>query len=725
MGSYEYLLKDKPDDLKVKDDGTMEFSNSFMDDVKNHKPGERNERLLKISRAAGTGVLLAGLGRLYSGKKLTLPYYGAMGATLATNCLFGGKEETEAIIHELTEGAIMFAGIMGLTVFGEGMNVDAPDIYKAISKEAKTREEKIAAIMTFASVYSPMITTVATSSIESDDAKELYMTRKERVNKALDVVEEVDKEFLEEVVDPTMATTMREHISNNSGLLGFGDMPAVPFFMKYKFMSGLAWQIKASAGPVIGSPFWCAFKTNYLLNKRDGMSKSEAMSKAIKDSTKVINGAGVMLTSTMFTALNAQKVLFRTALALGKKPAEKLGLDYDRILKSDLLQQSPEGIVFNIYGRIQEEFGNMAKLIRDKDPQFVNTFTSIHGHNEDKEIVELLNTHSEEIAKEFETLSGQMSDYSKGKISPAMKGILETFKKNEKRTAEQQEKINESLTNVLQAISEDTYKEANNKLIAANESVKDVVKDNSFSAYTGMLSDFMSTLKGEQSPARVFKRITDIDAIEYALGPSQTDIINVIPFQAASIPHIIHTVEGAFKSSSKAISKSLDGVVTSPRLKESIEDAAKGGIAGGLSCLLDNAVVTKLTLDLEPDKPQIGWLCPIMAGTIVGTANPGPNFSYMPTNLLSLLDDLKSSWRHLDNLALGSFWTGLITYIGVKPPELRNPNKKKENGHHASLSDHSNDNKQQLAKAQQSNAYNRRDFFSALSGQKNKGFKHS
>ena len=56
MGSYEYLLKDKPDDLKVKDDGTMEFSNSFMDDVKNHKPGERNERLLKISRAAGTGV---------------------------------------------------------------------------------------------------------------------------------------------------------------------------------------------------------------------------------------------------------------------------------------------------------------------------------------------------------------------------------------------------------------------------------------------------------------------------------------------------------------------------------------------------------------------------------------------------------------------------------------------------------------------------------------------
>ncbi len=248
-----------------------EVADKVATDLKDQMKGLNDrEKALKIVDYLGTAVFAWGIKDLMpdvfkSGHgHIHAAHYGAMLALTGLKAQLSDEEGRRHLKEEWVSTANAFVIISGTIALAEGLKMNLLEAYQAAADKAPSRADKIALMTMLASVLSPTVTTVGSSSIMRDIANK----------------------FAEG--DQKVIATCVSHTSNLSGYLLFGDPPFIAVCEKYGFAEGIKWQFSTMWPLALYSLFSSTLKLNYFMAQKDGLKGKEAFRVALKNTTTAL-----------------------------------------------------------------------------------------------------------------------------------------------------------------------------------------------------------------------------------------------------------------------------------------------------------------------------------------------------------------------------------------------------------------------------------------------------
>lgn len=520
----------------------------------------------------GTGLFARGIGEVTNERVINKRHYFGLAGLLELRRYQLRHDHDEAGLRHLNEeiaSTIKFTtAIESTVVIAEGVKMDVESAYKKFNEidaeEPMDLDDRIAVTLELSALLSPVLTTVGGAGVEREDAKKIVeetsILRDEMIHDLADKMaqEEISPKDFEQKSEhynrshSRIKAFLQGQISDSDGYPLFGDPPFLATLEKFG-PRGLIWQTVNVGLPLASRSLFQASRNiqEEVLRLR-GVDESQIGDLAKSNSRAALRRNGKLVSNIMGRSL--------------KNAVNVLGWD----------DQDEMGLQHNIIGSFADKMSGVKALFSEEH---------IPDHDASGSRVE-----------NFEPYQGKINEIIH-QLPDAPKGH-QTI--HEREDAIKQFIDQENYDGLVEWLEERGLPSDAAKLhaLAAASVSEEIAKGEGFDG----------TALDKWNPAAIFRRITDIDRMQKALGHSFTDVLDIFPFQSLSMVF----VSPVFRSGMGVIDRTT-AKIPNKTLATIANDAGKYLAIGGFSSYADNLVGVREGYD-NTDNPAIALISGISMG---------------------------------------------------------------------------------------------------------------
>lgn len=582
----------------------------------------------------GTSVFAHGISELYNGRHITQWHYGAQGALIALERRHLREIGDEEGLHHVDEelaATVLFTGIIeGTVIAAEGMTLDIESIYKSVTGNPELQlADRIAIVTELASMLAPVVTTVGASGMTTKEGQKIVEQARVFANQMVqDTTSAITEQQGLEAEDSRVVAIkalLQSHISDKAGFPFFGDPPFIATLERFGG-AGLLWQtLEVGMVPALRSLAY----TNTRITKE--LIRLGAVEGDEKEAGKIARAA----LSRNFGFVRG---------VMGRTVKNAFIPFYEK--------QSDLGMKHNILGSFADKVNGFRDLVFEEH---------IEGHG-----------HEDEGSRIVDTKYGQF-----------VTGVVSALPPRERLHAG--DRISER-RHVADFIEAEDFVGLRSWLSekGMNSSAADALLVGAIEVHKeeAQREGFEGDDVSKWNPLAVYRRVTDVNRMQSALGHGFTDVLDVFPFQSASMIF----VSPVFKWGVDKFD-SLTEKVPTETARRLANDLGKFAAIAGFSSVADNLVGVREGFKFTEENPAIALIAGIKGGMLLPPGNMA-NVVEFPLNVYPLEEAKTQIGRtHAQTLAEGFVWAeilGLADRMGIM--KFPTPITEKEAAHAAILS---------------------------------------
>ncbi|MEK7572124.1 MAG: hypothetical protein AAB553_07685 [Patescibacteria group bacterium] len=590
------------------------------------------------------------IGRMLGGRgHIGATEYATLGTLLALKYFTGDKATRSALVHALEAGITTLGAIAASATAAEGIKFD---VDTALERSKRTPEfsDKVALTTMVGSVMSPnpITLTVGTGAALTEEATQIAQ--------AVWELHHGKKAEKDTDLDNATVQALIHHLTNGSGLVS-GDPPQYAIWKHYGVKEGTLYMAKTLT-PLL---FVSLFSANYKINKRiiEADSTKNAVqvrAEAVKESVEALTRNAPVLTN----------ILLKTFIGYAKASGipivtllEKAGLVADPVaLQEKLKTRDPAAIEFHVIEAFKTRIGNAAKIVgtngefkfplHDDSAYHGLTTDVMVGLERDEQIIE----HSLEDV----LLPDHASDTDREALHTKIAGYLD----------------HENYEGLRQVLPEQAGIFINLLETFAHEKADEYI--------SGSRSDLSKVL--ERVLPGLFGRIyhqTNLHRAHNGLGGGITDVLDVFPFQAGSIPFLVPVFDThIFPAAEKALASEDDPSMNAQMRR----DFSNYAVVETSSFVMDNYVAADIGLSRRPDRPELIVTAAVNGGRFWGPANMA-DILLVDLKKYGLVAAAKQAHRGVLQDLVGFGWAEAVHFGAVRPGLIKVPEHKSGSAEYA------------------------------------------
>lgn len=579
---------------------------------------------------AGTALFAHGINNLKNGNSITQGHYFGLGALIGLKRHKLRREGNEEALHHVNNeiaSTIQFTEIIQTTVIvAEGMLLDIEEIYSNLNEGGElSLLDHQAVVSEMGASLAWLITTVGAAGTTKDEAKN-FVDRVEKLrdqmvnNVTKQALNMSDKEYAQKLQEGDESISrikghLQGSIADDFGFPGVGDPPFIATMERFGSI-GLLWQSIAVGIPML---------SRALVQSNTGIVK-ELISMGI------VEGDPEDAKRIAIDALRRNSGFVGGILARSAKNLTKI---------MPGMLQDENGLQHHIWKSVSDKIqGFMDLALRKEIPS--------HGHEDEGSRIEDYSHYKNFLTlvidrlPERDDLTHQARDIAADRL-------------NIKRYIDADDW--DGLTDWMESQGIDTTIAGIFK-VSAQEIEEEILKEQGFNGDNAK----------PFNPLAIYRRVTSIDRMQKALGHSFTDVLNVFPFQSASMIF----VSPVFKKVADKLDSFTDALSGDNRILKPIMKVgnhfAKFKLIAKFSQFADNLVGVREGYKFVQDNPAIA----LIAGIKGGKKRPSGNMANVVEFSLSdyTMEEAKRNGSIHDRSEYEGFvWAevlGMADYIGRK-----------------------------------------------------------